>query len=310
VSPSSTVGSPWRLLAIKAWRDVLHLRGQMVAIVLVIALGVATFVSLRGMASYLASAQAGYYARERFAHAFASVTAAPYEVVDQVRRLPGVAAVEGRIVSEVIARVPGLAEPATVRFVSVPPVEQPRLNALVVRDGRWPDPNSRDEIIVSEAFSAANALSVGDAIEAVLKGRFERLRIVAVALSPEFVYEIPASGAVFPDSRRYGVVWMPYPVLAEAFDLAGSINDLTVAYAPEADERELLPSIDRLLAPYGTFGAYGRDDQPSHRFLSDEIEQNRVSAAVVPVIFLGVAAYLLSLTLVASWRCSVTSWGP
>ena len=291
------LGGAWRLLARKAWRDVWHLRGQMLAIITVIALGVATWVSLRGMVEYLTASQGGYYASARFAHAFARVTAAPLDVTEQVRRIPGVAAAEGRVVADVVARVPGLTEPATVRLVSIPGTGQPRLNALVLRAGRWPDPSQRAEVLASEAFTLANGLRPGDAIEAVLNGRAESLRIVGVALSPEFIYEIPATGAVLPDSRRFGVLWAPTDLLADAFDLRGSFNDLVVAYGPGADERAILPAIDRVLAPYGSLGAFGREEQISHRFVSDEIEQNRKSALVVPVVFLGVAAYLLSLTL-------------
>lgn len=290
-------GGHWRLLARKAWRDVTHLRGQMIAIVTVIGLGVATFVSLRGMVEHLTASQYGYYASARFAHAFARVTAAPLAVAERVRQIPGVSASEGRVVADVVARVPGLTEPATVRLVSVPPTGQPRLNALVLRAGRWPDPAHRAEVLASESFTLANGLRPGDAIEAVLNGRAETLRIVGIALSPEFIYEIPATGAVLPDSRRFGVLWAPHGLLADAFELRGSFNDLVVAFAPGAEERAILPALDRLLAPYGSLGAIGREDQVSHRFVSDEIEQNRKSALVVPVVFLGVAAYLLALTL-------------
>lgn len=290
-------GAPWRLLARKAWRDAWHLRGQMLAIITVIGLGVATWVSLRGMTEHLSASQRGYYASARFAHAFAHVSAAPGEVADQARRIPGVSAAEGRVVADVVARVPGLVEPATVRLVSVPASGQPRINALVLREGRWPDPSRRAEVLASESFTTANRLRPGDAIDAVLNGRAETLRIVGIALSPEFIYEIPATGAVLPDSRRFGVLWVPGDMLADAFDLRGSFNDLVVAFGPGADDRAILPALDRLLAPYGSLGAFGREDQVSHRFVSDEIEQNRKSALVVPVIFLAVAAYLLSLTL-------------
>ena len=37
----------------------------------------------------------------------------------------------------------------------------------------------------------------------------------------------------------------------------------------------MIARLDRLLEPYGGLGAYGRADQVSHRFLADEIAQNR-----------------------------------
>jgi putative ABC transport system permease protein len=52
-----------------------------------------------------------------------------------------------------------------------------------------------------------------------------------------------------------------------------------------------------LLEPYGGLGAYGRYEQVSHRFLSDELTQLKVNATIVPSIFLGVAAFLLHVVL-------------
>ena len=44
----------------------------------------------------------------------------------------------------------------------------------------------------------------------------------------------------------------------------------------------MIERLDRLLERYGGLGAYGRDDQLSHRFISDEIAQNRVTRTFVP----------------------------
>src|SRR5581483_9949925 len=55
--------------------------------------------------------------------------------------------------------------------------------------------------------------------------------------------------------------------------------------------------LDRLLAPYGGLGAYGREDQISHRILDQELNHQRVNATVFPIIFLGVAAFLLNVVL-------------
>jgi len=92
---------------------------------------------------------------------------------------------------------------------------------------------------------------------------------------------------------------------AAAFGLLGAWNDASLSLAPGASERDVITRLDRLLERYGTLGAFGRALQVSHRFVSDEIEQNRTFAAVIPAIFLGVAAFLLNLVLsriVASQR--------
>src|SRR4029079_19808034 len=96
-------------------------------------------------------------------------------------------------------------------------------------------------------------------------------------------------------SRRFGVIWAPRELLAAAFDLEGAWNDLVVKLAPGARHEAVVAGIDRLLAPYGGFGAYGREEHVSHSFVSDEIAETEVTSVLIPSIFLGVTAFLLHL---------------
>jgi len=279
----------------KLLRDLVHLRGQMIAVVLVVTCGVAMFVTLRSMHRYLMNTQAAYYEQYRFADLFASLKRAPLGVAARIAELPGVTAAEPRIVVDVLLDVPGLPEPATGRLVSVPRDRRPALNDLYLRRGRWIA--GRDEVMVSEAFARANGLEIGSALGAVIQGRWERLRIVGVALSPEYIYEIRGGGDVFPDNRRFGVIWMGYEPLAAAFDLQGAFNDITLKLAPGTSEPGAIERVDRLLARWGGFGAYGREDHVSHRFVSDEIKETQVTSVTIPAIFLGVTAFLLNIVM-------------
>jgi putative ABC transport system permease protein len=285
-----------RALDRKLVRDLLHLRGQVLAIALVVACGVATVVTTRTAYESLVLSRDAYYSRHRFADVFVRLTRAPDALRARLEAIPGVARVETRIVEEVTLDVPGLAEPATGRLVSLPERRPPALNDVYLRRGRRIEPGRRDEVLASEAFADANRLDVGDTIGAVVNGRWERLRIVGVALSPEYVYEIRGT-EVFPDNRRFGVLWMSRDALGPAFQMEGAFNDVALGLAPGAIEAEVVARLDRLLERYGGLGAYGRRDQVSHRFLADEIAQNRVSGTVLPAIFLGVAAFLLNLVL-------------
>lgn len=280
----------------KLVRDLWHLRGQITAIGVVVACGVAAVVTTRTSYTSLLVSRAAYYGEYRFADVFAHVKRAPETVRSQLAAVPGVAAVETRVVMEVTLDVPGLAEPATGRLVSVPERQQPSLNALHLRRGRWLEPGRRDEVLVSEAFATANGLDVGGALGAIINGRWQRLRIVGVALSPEYVYEI-GEGGLFPDSRRFGVLWMSREAMGPAFDMVGAFNDVSLTLVPGAVEADVITHVDRLLERYGGLGAYGHADQVSARFLNDEIAQNRVSGTVIPAIFLGIAAFLLNVVL-------------
>jgi putative ABC transport system permease protein len=280
----------------KLLRDVRHLRGQVFAIAVVVACGVATVVTTRTAYESLVISQAAYYARYRFADVFAGLERAPEALRARIEAIPGVADVETRVVAEVTLDVPGLDEPAIGRLLSLPERGSPRVNDVHLRRGRRLEPGRSEEVLVSEAFAQANGLEIGDRLGAVLNGRWERLRIVGIALSPEYVYEIRGTD-LFPDNRRFGVLWMSRSALGPAFDLEGAFNDVALRLAPGAGQEAVITRLDRLLEPYGGLGAYGREDQVSHSFLADEIAQNEVSGTVLPAIFLGVAAFLLNLVL-------------
>jgi putative ABC transport system permease protein len=281
----------------KIFRDVVHMRGQFIAVALVVACGVASYVSMMSTYRSLLLSQSQYYSSYRFANVFAQLKRAPDSVANQLRDIPGVASVQTRVVRDVILDVPGLSEPATGRLVSIPDRQAPVLNDLFLRQGRYIAEGRSEEVIASAAFVQANQLHVGDSISGVLNGRWKKLVIVGIALSPEYVYEVRSGAEFAPDNRRFGVLWMAHEALASSFNMEGAFNNVCVTLSPGTSEEAVIARIDDILARFGGTGAYGREEQVSHRFLSDEIAQNRVTGTALPAIFLGVAAFLLSIVL-------------
>ncbi|HEY7543829.1 MAG TPA: FtsX-like permease family protein, partial [Blastocatellia bacterium] len=280
----------------KLIRDLLRLRGQVIAVAMVVACGIAVYVTMRSAYDSLIASQSSYYDRYRFADVFAQVKRAPESVVAEINAIPGVAAVETRVAMDVTLDVPGLDEPATGRLLSIPERREPILNDLYIRSGRWVEAGRRDEALISEGFAEANSLEVGDSIGAIINGRREEIQIVGIAISPEYVNEIRAAD-VFPDNRRFGIIWMSREALGPAFDMEGGFNDISLRLAPGASEREVIDHLDSLLERYGSLGAYGRRDQISHRFLEDEIAQDKITGVFVPSIFLAIAAFLIHIVL-------------
>ncbi|MBM3337145.1 MAG: ABC transporter permease [Betaproteobacteria bacterium] len=236
-------------------------------------------------------AQHTYYQQYRFADIFASVRRAPLGITDTIRRLEGVADVQARVVFDAPLNVPGLNEPATGRLVSLTPANQNDLNRVYLRAGRLPDPGSRHEVLVSEAFASANALQAGAVLKAVINGRREILTVTGIAISPEYINEM--RGSVFPDYRRFGVLWMDHETLSSLLDMREAYNDIVLMLSPGASEAEVIHRLDGLLERFGGLGAIGREEQLSHQFISNELAQTKVIATVIPAIFLSVAAFLI-----------------
>ncbi len=279
------------LLDRKLARDLRRMKGQAVAIALVMACGLAMMIMARSLIYSLESTRQGYYEANRFAEVFTQLKRAPLSIAQRAAAIPGVARVQAGLSVQATLEVDGLDEPASGLVRSVPDRGEPELNRLCLRAGRWLAPDGRGELLVSEAFAEANHLEPGGHLGILLNGRRQNLRIAGIVLSPEFIFE-SRPGTALPDNRTYGIFWMRYGALAAAYDMDGAFNHLTLRLENARGERAVRHALDRLLEPYGCRGSFGRADHPSHIRVSDEIRVLTTLSIGFPLVFLSVAAFM------------------
>lgn len=284
------------LLDRKVVRDLSRMKGQALAVALVMACGLTMLTMARSLIHSLETTRRTYYEGHRFADVFAHLKRAPNSVADRIAGLDGVAGVQTGIAVEVTLDLAGIDEPASGTVRSLPDFGEPELNRLFLRAGRWLDRGSTGEVLVGEAFAEANQLMPGSTVAMLLNGRRQEFRIAGIVLSPEFIFE-SRPGAVLPEHRTYGIFWMPYREVAKAFNLYGAFNHVSVTLAPGASERGVIAGLDLVLKPYGGGGAYGRADHPSHIRVSDEIRVLQTLSIGFPVVFLSVAAFMTNAVL-------------
>ncbi|MDD5033406.1 MAG: FtsX-like permease family protein [Methylococcaceae bacterium] len=276
----------------KLLRDLWRLRGQVIAIILVTAAGVAAFIMAMATVDSIEVTRTAYYERYRFAEVFSALRRGPETLVPRIAGIPGVQQVSTGIAHNVILDIEGMEEPVNGLLVSAPEKGPESLNNIHIRSGRLIRPGSSDEVVVSEPFARANQLLPGASLYANLKGQKRKLHVVGVALSPEYIF-FAVPGTLSPDDRRFGVMWMDRKALSNAFDLDGAFNNLALTLQPNASESEVIGRLDRMLVDYGGVGAYGRADHISHATLNGEITQLRASIHIAAPVFLGVIAFLL-----------------
>lgn len=280
----------------KLLRDFARLWKQALAIALVLACGVAILLTALGMYTSLSETRSTYYERNRFADVFVTVNRAPERLAAELAAIDGVWAVETRTTGDTVLDVPGNLRSVTGRILSLPADGTPRLNVPIVTTGRLPEPTSTSEVMVNANFAIANNLQLGDIFFANLNGQKRQLTITGTAQSPEFIYTI-GPGALMPDNETFGIIWMPQPAVAAAFDMTGAFNDASLKLAAGAQRTAVMAQVDRLLDPYGSLGAYGRDLHLSDSFIDAEISQLRNMASILPPIFFGIAAFLVSMVM-------------
>lgn len=295
-------------LDLKLLRDLWRMRGQALAIALVLAAATATFVLSTGVHRSLTDTRDAYYARNHFADIFAGMTRAPRSIIGRVNHIPGVQRAEGAIHQYATLDFPGRVKPVQALLNSVDERRQDQLNLVTLRKGRMPDPGEAGEVVVDEAFSLANDLEPGDEVNALIYGARQRLEIVGIGLAPDYVYAL-APGDLIPDSSRFGVFWMGTKALEAATDRTEAINFLSLTLEHGARQAEVIRKLDTLLAPYGGTGAYGREDQLSHAFLDNELMQLDAMTRVIPPVFLLVSTFLVYIVLGRMIRTERTQIG-
>jgi len=280
----------------KLLRDLWEMKGQSIAIAAVIGAGSAMFVTYLSNFDSLRRTRAIYYETSRFADVFAALERAPSSLERRIAAIPGVEVVSTRVVADVTLDVPGMTDPATGRLVSLPERGRPPLNDVSLRRGRWIDPLRPDEVLASEMFCEAHGFNPGDRVAAIINGRRRWLTIVGIALSPEYVFAI-RPGELIPDKRRFGIFWMDRRALASAFDMEGGFNDVSLALARGTPEQEAIAALDRLIEPYGGRGSIPQSLQLSAWTLENELTQLQTFGFITPLIFFGVAAFVLNVAL-------------
>ena len=183
----------------------------------------------------------------------------------------------------------------TAKIVSIPDTGKPLLNRLYIRKGRLPDPAKDNEVVINENFAQAHGFNPGDQFAAIINGKWKKLTITGIALSPEFVL-LMRPEAISPDFKRYGILWMGRKALGTSYDMDGAFNDVVLTLYPDAalndvfrtgSDRGAIRRIRRL-RPKGP-------DLPPHAERGIPAAQR--SSEIFPTIFICVAAFLLNVVM-------------
>jgi putative ABC transport system permease protein len=295
----------------KLWRDLTRLRAQVLTIAMVVAIGVSGFVGMFAVHESLKTSRDAFYRDNRLADVFVGVKRAPIHLRERLAALDGVAEVKLDVLFDAQVDLPGVIPPVTGRFIALDLTAahagRQGLNALTLKRGRWPERGTGLEALVSDRFAAARHLKPGDVVHAILNGRRERIHIVGTAATPEYVF---ASQGGAPDDSAFGIWWVDGLRLTEQFDMEGAFNQASLSLHGGVPELAVRAQVDRLLAPYGSIGAVGRDGQLSAKIVSDELASLKVMGTVLPAIFLAVAMFILNVVLsrqVATQRSQIAA---
>ena len=269
--------------------------GLLAAITSIMAVGVACYVALGFAFENLSSAKREYYAECRMADFAVEVKKAPLAELAAIEKLPGVLEIRPRIQFFATVDLERVEEPLNGIVLSLPDRREPVINDIVLRRGGYFTAVRDNEVIVNDAFARRQGLHPGQWVHLLLNNRRQELFIVGTAVSSEFTYLV-GPGSITPDPEHLGVFYLKQSFAEDIFDFDGAANQILGRLAPNVRERpeEVLRRAELHLAPYGVFTTVPLKEQPSNRFLTNEIQGLEAFGVIDPAIFLSVAALVLN----------------
>lgn len=278
----------------RLWRIIKASKLQFSAVVALIFVGLAVFTSFINTAANLSFSLDRYYQEYGFADLFADFTPVAAGALGKLAELPGVKAVEPRVVADVRADVGRKLHP-TLRLVSITPDQ--KINRLYVREGRLPAVSGERGIALLTQFAQANGLEVGEKIGLIIRGEVCPLTVTALVDSPEFIYAVKDIKNIFPDDLGFGVGFVNLPLLQELTGLSGQANNAVFLLEPWAAADRIREEIEDKFKSLGLKGVILREDQLSHAIIAQELEQLEQQSRLIPVIFLSIAAAITYMTI-------------
>lgn len=278
---------------LKLWRDIGNQKWQFVALTLIILLGVTSYSAMIGMIDDVQQSIERTLDELRF-HDFAvSLEGVGSErLVQKVAALDNVAAVNGRLVVDTGLYV-SEDNQAHARLVGMPTGEQPPVNQVHIRDGRYLEEGDGAVAVLEHHFADHYGYGPGTVLHPIVGGETIDVEVVGVGVSPEYLMAVPSSENPMPVPGGFAVLFVPQAELQSLFGAAGAINELDVLLE-NGDSQSVERAIDQVKEVVGAEAVVRStvrwEDNPSYNLLTLDLEGGREMMGIVPSMFLTVAA--------------------
>jgi len=284
----------------KRRRDIIKLKGMLIAVAAIVAIGVASFVGMLATYINLTNAQGNYYSKCRMADFWIDLKKAPLNDVERLREMKGIAELRERISFPIRVDLENVESLITGMALSMPSEPLPVINSIFLRQGSYFTEKRRNEVIVSEQFAKARNIKPGDTLHLIMDGQRKKVYVIGIAISPEFIYCTPP-GSIVNQPKNYGIFFMKREYMEDVFGFRGACNNVVGLLTPNARKNNpsaVLKKLANSLDENGVFVSYLRKNQFSNLTLTSELGGVKTMATFMPIMFLGVAALILNVLMI------------
>lgn len=282
-------------LDVRLLRMIKHSKGQFISVVVIVAVALCIYMLFNVTSINIRSAVDRYYKLTNFNDIHVQLVKIPQGVVEELKTIEGINEVQGRISFDVPLRVADKDEKVNIRVISIPG-DYERINILYRLSGQRVKIGN-DNTILLEQFAKARNIKPGDSISPYISGRVHELTVSGIAASPEFIYVMENEQALLPAPEKFGVTYVSEEFAQSVYGYRGSYNELLIAVDDESKIDDIVDRLEKKLDKYGVKRIIKREDQLSHNMLMQKMDGTEMMATTIPVLFLLVAAIIISIML-------------
>jgi putative ABC transport system permease protein len=281
-------------LNVRLLRMIKHSKGQFLSIAVTIAVALCIFMLFSNTSKNVRHAVDYYYELTNINDIQVQLVKIPQAAVSEVLSVEGIKEVQGRVSFDVPLRVENEDEKVGIRIISIPDDES--INKMYPLSGKHTKAGYHDAFIL-EQFAKARNIQMGDSISPYINGKTYDLGVIGITANPEFVYLMENDQSLLPDDKKFGVAYVNEAFAQSVSGYTGSYNELLVTVHDYSKVDEIADKLEKALDKYGVKRIIKLEDQLSNNVLMQEIEGLDKMAAVIPVLFLTVAAIVIAIML-------------
>ncbi|MBS6396083.1 MAG: ABC transporter permease [Clostridiales bacterium] len=280
-----------KLFLLKMLRDIRRSAAAYGICMIVVAIGFCGYCVLSVASDHLILSRDILYQESAFADGFAEVYEAPQWVETKLEQLPGIEKAKARIVKE--ARLTGTEDEVSLKLISY---QEDGLNIPMLFQGIHAGSGVM-QVVPGNAFLQARGLKTGDRIGILISGRQTELEITGGGISPENIYMVKNIVEMLPDAASYDAGFVSYETMEKLYGMEQMANNFVFTLKSGYEFSDVKQQVEELLAPYGCYRVYSREEHLSASMLDTELAQLGKAAGAMPFLFLFVAAIILYITM-------------
>ncbi|MBD3308253.1 hypothetical protein GF339_17530, partial [candidate division KSB3 bacterium] len=227
-----------RRILLKILRDVWHIKGRAIIIIVITAVSVSIYVGTHTALHSIEQTALQLYADHHLADLQINfIPTTEDELPPFSSEIPGIHRMEQRLI------LPGSIETNDDKLVASLSIfldsdQRQEVNQLKIIEGTYLAPDRDDAVLLDYSFARDFGYQVGDIIMLGLQGFFAEYEIIGLAVNPEFLIATASPDLYIPIKGSLGIVYASMDAIENLFGY-NIYNNLSVTFAAGADPEEV-----------------------------------------------------------------------